>query len=190
MPTHISITKILSDGMVSAMAEYMTFEEDVESEASAQLIRAGKLQDDPTIAEVNILVHPAKEDWKNELYTSSGVDGVQAYSSYGMRGAGLAPSAYWMQRFTVELRLFFDNEYDRPVAFEKSQVVLSRAHHALHMMNIKMHNYPRDSFGMKAHAVQVHDTYIREGGGEGTFIWRGELKVEFLCEFEPISNPV
>ena len=42
-----------------------------------------------------------------------------------------------------------------------------------------------DDFGEFAYALQVCETWIREGGGEGDYNWRGEMRIEAMTQHEP-----
>jgi hypothetical protein len=191
VPEQVSIINLLMTAIVNRLVDYLQlipgtdFEEDFETEALAGLIRAGKLQDDPTVLQTNILVHPATKDAPNVLYDSSSVSGMRVSASYEI--GGLAPVRWNIRRFHVELRLFFDNELERPVAQTKAQLILSRAEHALHMMNANMAAVGIDTFGEAAHMLQASSSYLREGGGPGTFIWRGEVKVDVLTSLDPVD---
>ena len=146
-----------------------------EAEAVAGLVRAGKLQADPIITGINILVHPASEDWPNELYKS---DQNVTYEI-----GGPIPAFHWSAKFYVELKLFFHQELEREIGQIKAQVVLSRAHRAIMRMNATMRDIPKDDFGGRAINVEVVDSYLREGGGIREFIWRGKLRVQFQVHY-------
>lgn len=90
----------------------------------------------------------------------------------------------WIKKFRVELKLFFDREFERSVAQQKAQVVLGRARHGIHKLNNRMGDMDRDSFGEAAHIVAVTEAYLREGGGSGTFIWRGRICIHVLCDYD------
>lgn len=185
-PTQTSIVNILMDEIVNQLVNYLQMieddPEDYPPEAIAGLIRAGKLQDDPTITGINILVHPANEEWPNRLYFRGATQGFDLDNSYEI--GGLVPVQWNLKRFHIDLRLFFDNELERSVAQVKAQVVLSRVLHAIHMLNSRMNTIPNDSFGEGAHLVQTQNSYLRESGGPGTFIWKGTVRVEFLTSLD------
>lgn len=174
-----SIVNILMDATVEHLkAKLLT---DVVDDAQAGLVRSGRLQDDPNNKKVNILIHSGGEEWPDVLNTP-------AYASMGMTAptyiiGGPSAGSYWRRRFRVELQIFFTNDSNRNNARMKSFVALQRAHHALRTMGLAA--IPADSFGEKAHMLQVFDQHLDEGGGEGDFNFRGEIKIEFLTEFEP-----
>lgn len=162
-----SLLNVLMEAVVDRLARNLI--DDVADETQAGLVRAGKLQDDPTLTEINILVHPGGEDWPDELYTDQ--KGVRS-PVYEMGGG-----EYWMRRFKLQLALYFDRELDRSVAREKAMVVYSRTKNLLKSMPIPDY---RDDFGERAHYLQISKSYLFEGGGEGTFIWNGTIWIEFL----------
>ena len=177
-----SILNVLSDGVTAWLQQELadSVEGDIAGDnAKAGLVQAGKLQQDPTLTLINIMVHPGGDDWPHELNKQD--DGPGLYGpTYEMGGQYAAEE--WRRRFLIQLNMFFQGEYDRDVARAKAQVVLSRAQHALRRMPIPA---TVDDFGESAYAISTDSGYITEGGGEGTFIWRGELKIEFLTHVEP-----
>lgn len=164
-----SILNTLQEAAIDRLSERLIT--DTPDSTQAGLIREGLLQDDPTDTQINLLIHPGDKDWKHELYvTQHGIS-----SPYYEIGGG----STWMRRFTVEFQLFFDGEDDRSVARTKAHVVLSRAEHALKTMTVPA---DQDDFGEAGFLIQVRDSYLEESGGEGTFIWRGEIRIEFMTE--------
>lgn len=165
---YIGISNILIDAMVTRLTDQL--ETVVTDDTKIGLIRFGKLQADPTDADrgLNILIHEGGEEWPDELYTSQvGITGP----TYEIGG-----TQWWMRRFTIEFVLFFDGENERDIARNKATIIISHAHKALYNMDIPT---DMDSFGEQAHACQVRQSNALEGGGEGTFIWRGKLYLEF-----------
>ena len=144
----------------------------------AGLIQVGRLQDDPTDTIINLLVRVGKVDSDPHVLNTNN-DGPDASApTYQIGGI----SAWYRTRFEIEFRLFFDGDYDRDASRTKAHIVLSRAKKAL--MTIDLRAVPRDSFGEKPHMISVYEYKITEGGGEGTFIWRGDMKLEVICDQE------
>lgn len=164
-----SIFNYLVDDMVTYLTESLI--EETSDETKVGLLRAGKLQADPTDADrgLNVLVHLGGEDWPDELYVDQ--DGIIA-PTYEIGG-----TQYWMRRFVIELILFYDGEDQRDIAREKSTVLCAHAQKALFNMPIPQ---VKDSFGESPLACQVRKLYQTEAGGEGTFIWRSRIFVEWL----------
>lgn len=196
-PTHISFTNTFLEFMADVLVEKLTVNSDpdiaVQNEATAGLIRAGKLQDDPTVAGINILLHPAKADSPNMTNHPGASWGINFEESYELGGD--IPPAWFLKKFNVELRLFFDNETERSIAQTKAQVVLSRVVHAIHGINGRFHEIPMDTFGEKGHMLSIQNFFLREGGGIGTFIWRGTVEVDVLTSLNyqlvpPIAVPI
>lgn len=189
MPTQVSLTNLLMETMVNQLERYLQLipgipPEEAEEEAIAGLVRAGKLQDDPLIYGITILVHPSDADSREELFDKTKHHGFMVPIS-PIEIGGPVPSYFWVKTLQVQFKLFFDGQTDRRIAQERAQIVLSRARHCLHWLNRDFRTIPRDSFGEKAHATIIQNAWLREGGGEPTFIWRGELKQMFLCDVEP-----
>lgn len=183
IPTQTSIVNLIMSQIVSALTAELVFVTDPdikpEDEAVAGLVRAGKLQDDPTITQINILVHPALEDWPNQL------DDGDATYEIGKR----IPPFHWRARFNVDFKLYFDQELEREVAQVKAQVVLSRAHYALMKINAHIRDIPRDSFGGRAINMEVNSSYLRESGGVSEFIWRGRMRAQSLIHYQMPETP-
>jgi hypothetical protein len=141
----------------------------VVDETRAGLIRAGKLQDDPTITQINLLIHRGKEEWPDVLKMDTDPFYSPVYEIGGVQ--------WWWRRFIIEMSFFFDGEIDRAVARNKGNIVLPRAQKSL--INLPM---PQgvDDFGESCHGLQIRKAWLSEGGGEGEFIWRGEIWVEVL----------
>lgn len=178
VPEDQEIHNILLAAVVNKLTEDLIIVPDTdttaEAEAVAGLVRAGKLQADPTKAGINVLVHPGGEAFPDKLSDSSG-------SGREIGTAGL--SFLWLVRFKIQLKLFYNKELERTTAQIKSGVVLTRAHRAITRLNKEMRSIPTDDFGAHPIMVTVVDTFLREGGGVREFIWNGELKVEFLVQY-------
>ena len=165
----ISILNTLMEHTVDHLADKLIYE--TPDTTQAGLVRNGLLQADPTDTQINILIHPGTKDWKHELYVSQhGIDAPYAE---------IGGTYTWMRRFEVELTLFFDGENDRDVARTKANVVLSRTERALITMPMPV---GADDFGEAAYQIQVRDSFIEESGGEGTFIWSGCVRIEFVTD--------
>jgi hypothetical protein len=174
--TDTSLLNILLEAVADRLTDTLIDDVSVGDPTLAGLVRSGKLQADPTAAKINVLVHFGSKEWPHEVNTNH--TGLRA----PIREIGGVETVYQLRRFRVELALFFSGERDRDVARTKAHVVLSRAQHAL--MTIEMP--VQDSFGESPMLSNVASSYLLESGGPGNFIWRGELKVEFLTSFSPV----
>lgn len=153
-------------------------------DAKAGVVRAGKLQDDPTTKKINILLHPGGEEYKNTLNRhTSPEQGKYVPSAYTIGGGG---SAFYLHYIKIELELFFSNSPNRSDSRKKSSLVMSRAKRVLNTWDVGR-LVPKDDFGEHAYDLQVLDHWLFEGGGDGDFNWRGWLVVEFLTE-QDLSN--
>lgn len=177
----ISIINLLIDAMADRLITKMQIQ--ATDEAKAGLIRAGKLQDDPTLRKVNILIHPGGIDWPDILNTENNGPGL-AGPTYSIGGA--FGSAFFRRRFIIEIQVFYPNDTSRVSTRTRALVVLSRIHNALFTMRVGM--VSTDSFGETALQIQILESYLREGGGDGDFNWRGQMVVEFLTEIEPSED--
>lgn len=178
---HVSIANSLMDATVDRLR--LKLREEQDDQARAGLVRAGKLQADPTDKKVNVLIHPGGEEWPDILNTDTGESaGMYVPATYEI--GGLYGGTFWRRRFRVELSIFFSNETSRDNSRQKALVVLHRAHNALLTWDVGR-EVGRDDFGEHAYALQVTKMNIREGGGDGDFNWRGDLWLEFLTSIEP-----
>lgn len=178
-----TLLNILMEAIVNRLTQVLIT--DAEDDAKAGLVRAGKLQDDPTSAKINLLVHPSGEQWPHTLNLST--EGPAMFApTYeiggGYDGRSFQGTAFFKKRFIVELKLFFDGEVYRLRAQKRANAVLARAVWALLTMQVPA---TVDDFGESASMIQVVDHYIHEAGGEGEFIWRGAIQVEFMTNMAP-----
>lgn len=169
---HTSILNNLSDALVDQLTARLKLTGYTDS-AAAGLVRAGKLQDDPTTKKINILVRNGGIDWPDELFTPDGAASAHEIGSpYG--------KDFWKRRFIIELQLFYVNENKRDYARQKTSVVVSRAIHALRTQDYGL--IDADSFGESAYACYVIYQHVDEGGGVGDFNWRGKIYLEYHTE--------
>lgn len=181
MPLSVSILNVLMSDLRDWLEqELKTLIEGTVAgdDAKAGLIKVGKLKDDPTVYAINVMVYPGDEEWPHILNTQDEGPGMFG-PTYEIGGGQIQ---FWRRRFVVEFEMFFEGEYDQLVASNKANVVLSRAQHALFTFPIPQ---TTDDFGEHAHMVQCDKTYVREGGGEGDYIWRGRMNIEFFTSVEP-----
>lgn len=171
-----SVYNILMDGLRDRLVEVLIEGQPENEVTRAGLVKVGKLQDDPTETLINILIHEGRPDGDPHVLNVDNERPDLSGPTYEIGGGG---SAWYRNRFQVEFKLFFDGDYDRDESRRKANVVLSRTKQAI--MTIDLHSLSTDSFGERAHMVSVYRHKISEGGGEGTFIWRGDISVEFLC---------
>lgn len=170
-----AICNLLMDSLADHLsAALMT---NVTDDAKAGLVRCGKLQDDPTIGEINLLIHPGYEAWPHVLNRDAEGPGMNAPTYEIGSEDGLMPQ-FFRRRFRVELKLFFDGELERDTARRKADAVLARLEHAILTTPLP----PPDDFGESAYMVGIDKSHLYEGGGEGTFIWRGSVWLEFMTQ--------
>jgi hypothetical protein len=148
-------------------------------DTKAGLVRFGELQDDPEKAKLNILIHRGDETWKDELKLDDIGISTPTYEIGGVDENGniIGWKQWWWRRFTIELILFYPNQTDRDTQMNKSNIILQRVQRSLWDMTIPT---DVDDFGEQANFMQIRDAYVDEGGGVGEFIWRGEVRVEFV----------
>lgn len=155
-----------------------------DDDAKAGLVRAGRLQDDPTNKKINILIHTGGDAWPDEL--SDNASGPTFHSETYSIG-GPYGSIIFRRRIRIEFSLFYENELSRIVSRKKALTVLHRAQNALLTWDVGR-EIGCDDFGERAHEKQIVKMWLNEGGGPGDFNWRGELWVEFITEIEPIAH--
>lgn len=165
-----SVLNLITDGLVTYLTTGMI---DAVSDATkVGLFRSGKLQADPTVAKLNILIHEGGEDWPDILPPPEYPITAPLYELGN-------PSASFLRRFVAEYELFFLGEVDRNNARLKANVIFSRFRKLIVSLPLTGMS---DSFGETALMVQFTRHVAREGGGTGTFIWRAEHYFEVLTE--------
>lgn len=139
----------------------------------AGLVRAGRLQDDPTRPRATLLVHPndpQDEGWRHELAKTD--TGIEFATPWEVGGGHLE----WL-RFTANLELFYMKSISRVAAQESASTLLTRARAALWSMAMPQ---GVSDFGESAIKLVVCSSYIREGGGPPDYIWRGDIHFQVL----------
>jgi len=177
----------ITDNLIEALEVLLTANliTGITDDAKAGLVRAGLLQDDPTLKKINILIHPGGEDWPDILNTN--VNGQDLHAPTYTIG-GEYGSSYWRRRFNIQLDIFLTAESTRSTARKKAQLVLHRSHNAIakwKVGRVSEGGVAVDSFGEHAWAVQSVEMWLREGGGEGDYNWRGNIKIEVMTNHEP-----
>lgn len=175
----IAVSNLIIDGLVERITQKLQTEPE---DLKVRVIRAGKLQDDPTQG-YNILVH----DGSDESHTM-----LAAETSNGRLGAiphTIGGGSHYKSLYRLQLIFHFTGERNRIVARTKALVLLSRLKHAITTMSMPKHpvtGMPKDDFGETIIANEIHSHRMNESGGEGQFIWKGDLEVMFLTEYLPV----
>lgn len=173
--SHTSILNELMDAVLDHLEDRLI--DDVTDHTPVGLVRIGRLQSDPTIAELNIMIRNGGEDWRHKRPNDEHHALEHMHHPYGELGGRAAQ--FWLRRFEIELSLFFVGETDQAAATRSANLILSRAQHALLGMPIPDIT---DDFGERPLLVDVEDAYLEESGGPGNYIHRGYLRIEFLTE--------
>jgi hypothetical protein len=171
---------LLIEGILSRLEQMLQLT--IDDDARAELIKVGLLQDDPTVKKINVTIHTGGEAWPDVLNTND--SGPDAYAPTYTIG-GSYGSQFWRRRFRVEFNIFFAGT-SRDDARKKSLLLLSRALHGLVTWDVSG-EIATDSFGEHPYIIQVAQSWIEEGGGEGDYNWRGEMRLEFITELEPVD---
>lgn len=166
-----SVINLIMDRMVETMTVEMI--DAVPDASQVGLFRTGRLQADPTIGKLNITLHQGGKDWPDKMAQPSDF-GIRSPFSYELGGV-----VWWRRRFIVRYELFFLGETDRNAARMVANVVFSRFQRRIKTMSYSGLN---DTFGEVAIAGQMVRQWMKEEGGTGTFIWRGEHWFEVLTE--------
>lgn len=188
MAEPVSIVNLLSQFLVDVLSEYLITEPDEsdidpEWKNSAGLVRAGKLQANPLIGKINVLVREGGEDWPDVYAHKDNQDGI--YVPETEIGGGGSMTTWFLRRFYVEMRIYLRTR-DRLYAQQSKNIVQSRAFQALlsGQTHQKIRELAMDDFGETAHFVNIQESFMREGGGPGTFIWKGKIGCQFLTSFD------
>lgn len=163
-----SIRNLLTDRVVEHLVTEMI--DLVNDNTELGLARAGRLQDDPTVKKLNLLVREGDKDWSDCVLP----DGYRIKAMPYEIGGG----EYWLRRFVAYYTLFYIGEATRDEARSRTNVILSRFKSKIYSVSFAD---LVDSFGEGAIMVQVVDEERSEGGGpSNSFIWRCKHKFEFL----------
>lgn len=145
------------------------------------LVRAGRLQEDPQKAGLNLLVDFGDQADASEQHKAT--DAVQA----PVFEIGGGP--FLNKEFTLTFTFYYKGEREREFARSVSDVVYSRVQAALWVLPMPVNpktGLPGDDFGEIPLNINVGAGYLRESGGPGTFIWKGEIRLTVLTELNPL----
>lgn len=184
----VSLKNLIVDGVVNILQSRLIDDVDEDDVSRATTVRAGKLQQDPTTGTgINVLVWPEEDSKPDILFTRHAQRDSGLHTPSNEVGGG----SYFYRRFRIYL-LFHYKGYrgtdGRNDARTISQVIQARIVHLLLERNV--HEYiqhpdtlaPSDDFHETAIEVQVDDMFLRESGGDGHFIWKGEIAFGYATE--------
>jgi len=147
----------------------------------ANLVRAGRLQDDPTENAIHILVHsgdPEDDKVQHGMITANDRDrfGLGYIPPQEVGGGSL-----WWREVTVQLGCFLINlGYTRDQAREYAHQVLGRVE--LNTANCTTTVGLTDEFGEQSLKTFVTRSLFQESGGpDDSWIWRGKVWASLLC---------
>jgi hypothetical protein len=186
----IAIDNMLIDGLVAELVDKLITVIPDGDPTKANVVRAGKLQNNPTKGTgINVLVWPEEESKPGKLHTNrESAKGIVS-PVYEIGGG-----AFYSHPFRIYLLLHFKayrGDEGRIEARTQAYVLLSRIRKTLHMMALPTNpntGQPKDDFGESAIEIQIDDFWMREGGGDGQFIWRGEISFFFLTHTDTRYN--
>ncbi len=131
----------------------------------AVLIRPGLLQDNPLAFNVIVLTYANDPDdpngWRHSISQNQGV-GFQNPPSFETGGGQL-----WYRRFTTTLELYWPTNYDRQLARQYANVILSRTENSFWTRQFQN---LFDTFGEAALQTYVINSHLSDAGGPGQFI--------------------
>ena len=153
-------------------------------EGQLGLLISGKLFEDPTITKLNMLIRNGGDDWEHTLNVA---DQTTAFGELAYEMGGNYGGRFFKRRFTIQLKLFYTNEFDQDVMIESSNLILNRAENAIWRVARDQRPIGPDSFGEIAHHVEVNDSWLREGGGPGDFIARGQIDLTFMTQISIVD---
>jgi len=166
-----SIRNLLQDHVRDTLQDQMIDLVD-STDSPLGLVKSGKLQADPTVTRLNLLVREGGDEYPDILLPRD-------YAPVPAPVFELGGGQMWLRRFTCFYELFYLGESNRDAARSSAYVIFSRF--AKVIREIPMSGLS-DTFGEAAILVRITKQVMREGGGPGSFIWRGEHYIEFLTE--------
>jgi hypothetical protein len=139
----------------------------------AELVRPGRLQEDPTDYGIIILTHENDlEDltgWDHSIYSAP-------FTNLGLHAPSyeVGSGEIWYYRFTTEIIFFVPpTTTTREEAHLWADVILNRAIYSLRTTPVEI---GPDTFGNMALAIYVVSARNIEQGGPDQFIWRSKIK--------------
>lgn len=166
-----SIRNLLQDRITEHLEAYMIDTVNA-TDSPLGLVKSGKLQSDPTVKRLNLLVREGGNDYPDILLPKD-------YAPVTAPVFELGGAEMWLRRFICHYELFYIGQSDRDAARTSANIIFSRF--ARTIRDIPMGGLT-DTFGETAILVRIIKHPMREGGGPGTFIWRAEHYIEFLTE--------
>ena len=152
-----------------------------DDDSKALLVRAGRLQEDPTKNFVNVLIHPNDPDdmdeWVHEVIGKN----ITPYSDHGFPIGmyEIGGGEQWWRRFTAELKIFYNQKsLTRTQARDNAHLVLGRAEEAIKEGISALAASP-DTWGEQAWGAYVRRSRcVERGGPTKDWIWDGKIWVE------------
>jgi hypothetical protein len=184
----VALKNLTVEGVVSILQQRLIDDVDEDDPSRATTVRAGKLQQDPTKGTgINVLVWPEDEPKPDILFTRH----AQRDSGIHMPSNEIGGGHYFYRRYRIYLLFHFRGyrgEDGRTDARQISQVIQARIVHLLLSKTVDEYIQhptsfaPSDDFNETAIDVQVDDMWLRESGGDGHFIWKGEIAFGYGTE--------
>lgn len=169
-----AIQNEIVDALIARLNRLLNTNVDDDDETWAGLVRGGNAQEDTAVELISLYVHIDAQ----ELHHKDNGIGLVAEISE-MSG----PYYRYLHCFNVEFSIFLEDEADRDNGRRRAQVVVARAKHAINTLTL---DAEPDSYGEFVYSRPVVvKAEIDEGGGEGDFIYRGEMKVVVPTSSEP-----
>jgi hypothetical protein len=166
-----SIVNLLIDKMVEHATSEM--KDLVWESTELGLVRSGRLQADPLIAKLNLLIREGGKDWPDIIKPEN----------YRIRGATfqMGGGELWLRRFMAQYHLYYIGTATRDEARTSCNIILARFKKIIYEMGLGM----QDTFGETAILCSMVEEERSEGGGPAkSFIWRCKQRFEFLTETE------
>jgi len=171
------IISILSDGLETLLVAGCQTAVDDDDDSKALLVRAGRLQQDPTKNYVNILIHPNDPDdmdsWVHEPIGKN-ITPLDQNMPMGMYEVG--GGEQWWRRFTVELKIFFNQKsLTRTQARDYAHLVLGRAEEAI-KEGVSTLSALADDWGEQSWGIYIMKSRcVERGGPTKDWIWDGKI---------------
>ena len=176
-----SLTYMLIQHINNNLEQDMQTNIPVNDPTRANLVRPGLLQDDPTIARINVLTYANDPD--DELGWLHGVipGGTPNQTTQDPPSYQIGGGEMWYRRFKTMIEVFPSPKVDRQGALQLASVVLARAERTLTLLDM---NIGTDDFGESAIDLRVMKSGLIFGGGEGQFIHICNIWYQILTEKE------
>jgi len=176
-----TIQTLVVEAVIARLEDKLQVPFSSDDETRLNEIGVGKLQKNPYERGVYMMMRPSTETERH------GLDDQDPYMKAPIGLVGGINQAFYRNRHTIEVGMFFRDKVSFKESLSQSNLVLARMKYALMTMNQVQGT---DSFGESMwHRPIVYSTFIEESGARtGTNNYRGEVLFDIYTQFSPVDE--